>query len=231
VADISKIKLPGMSEALNIKDAAARQMIENLPTPMQFKGTLGVGGTYTKETLPAAAKGNIGWTLKVITADTYHGVAAKVGDTLISNGTIWVCIPSGDEPSGTVTNVATGAELTGGPITTTGTISHATSGVTAGTAQGITVNAYGHVTAIQDMGYISGDSPVLTGDVDMKGADKAEAPNIDYSTYDEETQGNCIATMATMVQAMKSIMQSNIEGTALVLSSFDNVEGTTLVVN
>ena len=50
-------------------------------------------------------------------------------------------------PSGTVTNIATGTGLTGGPITTTGTISHATSGVTAGTYQSVTVNAYGHVTA------------------------------------------------------------------------------------
>ena len=32
-------------------------------------------------------------------------------------------IPSGDEPSGTVTNIATGTGLIGGPITTTGTIS------------------------------------------------------------------------------------------------------------
>jgi len=31
-------------------------------------------------------------------------------------------VPSGDEPSGTVTNVATGTGLTGGPITDTGTI-------------------------------------------------------------------------------------------------------------
>ena len=35
-------------------------------------------------------------------------------------------LPSGDEPSGTVTNIATGTGLTGGPITTSGTISHAT---------------------------------------------------------------------------------------------------------
>lgn len=42
--------------------------------------------------------------------------------------------------SGTVTNVATGTGLTGGPITTTGTISLANTAVTAGT--------YGNATAV-----------------------------------------------------------------------------------
>ena len=42
---------------------------------------------------------------------------------IISNGSAWVVIPSGDEPSGTVTSVATGTGLTGGTITSSGTIS------------------------------------------------------------------------------------------------------------
>ena len=53
-------------------------------------------------------------------------IAAKVGDTFISTGTKWELIPSGDEPSGTVTNITTGFALIGGPITTSGEISHST---------------------------------------------------------------------------------------------------------
>ena len=55
--------------------------------------------------------------------------------------------------TGTVTNVATGAGLTGGPITSTGTISLATSGVTANTYGSatvipvITVDTYGRITS------------------------------------------------------------------------------------
>lgn len=68
--------------------------------------------------------------------------------------------------TGSVTNVATGAGLTGGPITTTGTISLDTSGVTAGTkgptanvtgtdgttikVPKITVDTYGRVTALDE---------------------------------------------------------------------------------
>jgi hypothetical protein len=56
--------------------------------------------------------------------------------------------------SGTVTNVATGTDLTGGPITTTGTIAHDVSGVTPATygsasqSPEITVNSRGHVTNV-----------------------------------------------------------------------------------
>lgn len=100
--------------------------ISALPTPMQFKGSLGVGGTYTASTLPAAAASNSGWTLKVITDGTYRGVVAEVGDQLISDGTNWILIPSGDEPSGTVTSVGmtvpTGLSVAGSPITSSGTL-------------------------------------------------------------------------------------------------------------
>lgn len=100
-------------------------LINEIKGPMFFKGSLGTGGTI--ESLPAASEENNGYTYMVITAGTYQGVAAEVGDMLISNGTTWVLIPSGDEPSGTVTNVAASSPnssitITGSPITTTGTI-------------------------------------------------------------------------------------------------------------
>lgn len=114
--------------ATNVQDAIdeVQDNIDNLPEPMIFKGSLGTGGTITS--LPTASEGNKGFTYKVITAGTYQGVEAKVGDTLISDGTTWVLIPSGDEPSGTVTNVdiqSTNSDLTvaGSPITSSGTIS------------------------------------------------------------------------------------------------------------
>lgn len=99
--------------------------IDNLPEPMIFKGSLGTGGTIT--TLPTASNDNKGFTYKVITAGTYAGQTAKIGDTFISDGTAWVLIPSGDEPSGTVTNVAVtstdgSATITGSPITSSGII-------------------------------------------------------------------------------------------------------------
>lgn len=63
-----------------------------------------------------------------------------------------VAITAGGGTNGTVTNVATGTGLTGGPITTTGTISLANTSVTAGTYGGantvatVTVNNQGQLT-------------------------------------------------------------------------------------
>ena len=102
--------------------AFVKSAIDALPEPMQFIGTVGTGGTVT--TLPTASSSNKGWTYKAISAGT-SPVSYAVGDTLVSDGTTWVVIPSGDEPSGTVTNVATGVGLTtasGSAITSTGTV-------------------------------------------------------------------------------------------------------------
>ena len=116
---------------------AVKNAIDALPEPMIFKGSLGTGGTITS--LPTASASNTGYTYKVITAGTYASQSAKVGDTFISDGSNWVLIPSGDEPSGTVTSVATGNGLTGGPITTSGTI--ALSAATASALGGIKVGS------------------------------------------------------------------------------------------
>ena len=125
--------------------------IGNLPEPMVFKGSLGTGGTITA--LPTAEASNEGHTYKVIKNGTYAGQAAKIGDTFISTGSRWELIPSGDEPSGTVTSITLNATSpiaidNNAAITTSGTrtISHASSGVSAGTYKSVTVNSTGHVT-------------------------------------------------------------------------------------
>ena len=147
---------------------------------MVFKGTLGSTGATT-DTLPEASASTAGYTYKVITQGTYQSISAQVGDvfTCATGGTStnptysWVLIPSGDEPSGTVTSIALNATTpikidNTDPITSSGTrtISHATSGATAGSygdsaAQTpaysgtfkvpyITIDTYGHVTGISD---------------------------------------------------------------------------------
>lgn len=132
---------------------AVKAAIDALPEPMIFKGTLGKDGTITS--LPAADASNEGYTYKVITDGKYASQYAKTGDVFISNGSSWNLIPSGDEPSGTVTNIATGTGLTGGPITSSGTISHADTSSQASVSnsgrtyiQSITLDGMGHVTGI-----------------------------------------------------------------------------------
>lgn len=150
----AKTQAAGDNDTSVATTAFVQNAVNALPTPMQFKGSLGTGGTYTGSSFPAAANTNKGWTVKVITDGTYQGVAAKVGDTLISDGTNWILIPSGDEPSGTVTSIQILAESpisvdAEDAITSNGvrTITHDNSGITAGTYKSVTVDAKGHVTA------------------------------------------------------------------------------------
>ena len=143
---------------------AVAAALETLPTPMQFKGSLGTGGTITQ--LPTATASTVGHTYRVISNGTYAGQVAKDGDEFIgaelTSGTYsWVYIPSGDEPSGTVTSVAIsnggGLSVSGSPITSSGTItiSHADTSSQASVdnsgrtyIQDISLDTYGHVTKI-----------------------------------------------------------------------------------
>ena len=79
------------------KGKEANEKIDNLPAPMVFKGTLGVGGTIT--TLPAASSDNLGFVYIVITDGTYASQSAKAGDIFVSDGSTWVLVPAADEPS------------------------------------------------------------------------------------------------------------------------------------
>ena len=79
-----------------------------------------------------------------------YAIAAPTGSTttFLRNDGTWAT-PSGSG-IGTVTSVGTASgQLTGGPITSSGTIGLATTAVTAGsyTSANITVDAYGRITA------------------------------------------------------------------------------------
>ncbi|MBX2969966.1 MAG: tail fiber domain-containing protein [Cyclobacteriaceae bacterium] len=96
---------------------------------------------------------------------------AVAGQVLKWNGSAWV--PQADNTgTGTVTNITTGAGLTGGPITTTGTIALSNTGVTAAsygsatTVPQLTVDAQGRITAVSGI-TIAGVAPggVAGGDL------------------------------------------------------------------
>lgn len=124
-------------------DDAIEAAIETLPDPMVFKGTLGTGGTIT--TLPTDGTAAIGDTYKVITAGTYAGQVADLGDLFIcltktENANTWAYVPSGDEPNYTAAN---GIEITNNDV-----IQH-TNSITAQTdkhVKRVTFDAQGHIT-------------------------------------------------------------------------------------
>lgn len=126
----SEISYDGSSSGISATDVQGaidevQGNIDNIPRPMSYQGTLGVGGEVTE--LPAPSEANRGYTYKVVTAGTYRGIAAEVGDTFISYATRWDLVPSGDEPGGTVLSVGVTSSdgsvtITGSPITSSGVI-------------------------------------------------------------------------------------------------------------
>lgn len=139
--------------------AFVQDAVSNLEGAMHYKGTV-TGGT-----LPSTGVAN-GDTYKVAENGTYGGQAAKVGDlfiAVVSGGTItWTYVPSADDTA--VTSITAGTGLTGGTITTTGTIALDESGVTAGTYNGFTVDAYGRITSATNLTLLSKYTTTLAGD-------------------------------------------------------------------
>lgn len=175
--------------------------ISGITGAMVFKGTIGTGGT-AGTTLPTTGV-KIGDTYKVATAGTYASQAAKVGDLFIATATTptWAYVPSGDDAA--VTSITAGTGLTGGTITTTGTIALATSGVTAGTYQGITVDAYGRVTSASDMGYTTNTGTVTSvGITDGGGLTISGGP---ITTSGSITVGHTNSVTAQTTQAVYPI--------------------------
>jgi hypothetical protein len=123
----------GVASQITVSNGSTQPLIgiANNPTLPGNAGTLLPSGT-TAERSGSPVNGTLRYNTDIALLEAYLNGA-------------WTSLASG---SG-VTSIATGTGLTGGPITSTGTISIASTGVSAGsyTAANITVNAQGQITS------------------------------------------------------------------------------------
>lgn len=124
---------------ITLTESSGSVTISSSVEPMQFKGAATVtksGSTYSVSVTDPASISNVkkGYTYKITSAPA-DDTNFKVGDTLIAEQnnpgsnpqSHWTLIPSGDEPSGTVTSVGLVSYLeelsiSGSPVTSSGII-------------------------------------------------------------------------------------------------------------
>ena len=178
--------------------------ISGITGAMVFKGTVGTGGT-AGTTLPTSNV-KVGDTYKIITAGTYAGQAAKIGDLFIASAATptWAYVPSGDDTD--VTQVTAGAGLNttgpdsstdGGSITTSGTLNLTKTAVTPGTYQGITVDKYGRVTGASDQGYTTNKGTVTSVGI-------TQGTGVSVSGGPVTTSGNITVGLADQLQSAQT---------------------------
>ena len=153
-------------------------MLKTVSSVINAIGALNYRGTWNALINDPTLTSSVGtqgdyYVVSVAGSTNLNGITDwQVSDWAVFNGSVWQKVDNSEIIY--VSNVATGTGLTGGPITTTGTISIANTTVTAGnygsaTQVGtFTVNNQGQLTAASNV-TISGTSPGGTAGGDLSG--------------------------------------------------------------
>ena len=158
------------------------------------------GYMYANNTSPVTASTTI--PVANVTGAVPNTVNILAGTNLTGGGALTGNVTLNNPYNGTVTNVATGTGLTGGPITSNGTISLANTAVTAGTygnastVSQVTIDAQGRITNAVNVA-ISIANSAVTG-LGTMSTQNANAVVITGGTINSTTQTNGTYTNANI---------------------------------
>jgi microcystin-dependent protein len=160
----------GLGASVNLSAGEAASQIQRFTSAPALTAPIDVfyGSTSNFYFVDNATTGAFPVTCKGAAADPGTVVAQGTKAILVNkNGTMYPAITIA---AGTVTQINTSARLTGGPITSSGTLDLAPSGVTAGnypSPAAIAVDVYGRVTALSAA---AATSPPIGSVIDFAGA-------------------------------------------------------------
>ena len=173
--------------AVNFNDASSNVFYKNSAGGLDVVGAASYGATAPNAS-PAGYSGNS-------LGEFWYDTSASA--LKLWNGSGWTSVGGG---SGTVTSITAGSGLTGGTITTSGTIALDDSGVVAGTYSNscVVVDSFGRVTSAS-----SGCSPVLLCTVTSKGGLIAATGNAAVSQLSVGTNGQFLVADSACATGLK----------------------------
>ncbi|MBL7798473.1 MAG: tail fiber domain-containing protein [Saprospiraceae bacterium] len=155
-----------LETAPSVFDELGTSQLMSVPYALYAQNTSSAGDNWGTQTVQTSAVLSGNGTNSTPLTIAQQG--AQPGQVLKWDGATWIPQDDNTGQSGTVSQVNTGAGLTGGPITTTGTISLANSPVTPGVYGSpteipvVTVDQYGRVTNVSLVS-IPQNSTTITG--------------------------------------------------------------------
>ena len=205
-------------------------MLKTVSSVINAIGALNYKGTWDASTNNPTLTSSVGtkgdyYVVSVSGSTNLNGITDwVVGDWAVFNGSIWQKVDNSEVIY--VSNVATGTGLTGGPITTTGTISLANTAVTpasygaANTVATFTVDQQGRLTAAANVTIaiantaVSGLGTVSTQDSNnvtiTGGTMNVQAINVASTTTANATYG-----IASLPLQPAGFIQINLNGTVV----------------
>ena len=145
-------------------------MLKTVSSVINTIGALNYKGTWDASTNSPTLTSSVGtkgdyYVVSVSGSTNLNGITDwVVTDWCVFNGSVWQKVDNSEVIY--VSNVATGTGLTGGPITTTGTISLANTAVTAGSygtasqVSQVTIDAQGRITSASNVAIAIANSAV-----------------------------------------------------------------------
>ena len=153
------------------------------------------------------------------------GLYHKASIAVDSFGRIISAANGDNAGGGTITEIDTAPRLTGGPITSTGTIDLATTGITAGTYNNITFDVWGRATSGTTVGYITSVNDIGAGQITN---DKLASNSINFVSGDGSITLNGAGVLGGTEQIALNTANSNTWTATQTFNSHIVIDGKTI---